>query len=556
MTTSLQNSIRVRYDADMPMLRPAALLATCALANAQEAVAPIAPQVLVETVGPDGWRARLGPTNLGVLLASAEGRALWEPAVAPFLGMWTSISGGPQAYRDASERLFGFRGVVRVAWGMNQQGEAAFAVVIDNDLQTDLRAVAADLRSVIEATTPGQWRPQIIAGEEVMVRERAGTFLSSPRVDGGQMSMLGGESDEPERAAGLRAWLNARPTTLTEPRPGSPAARVTIDLQRAMEFDADERQQPMMKALGLDALRRLVLTISAAGPHLQIGADVEIKGAPRGIVRAFMPPSAGISGLVSLLPDATSVTKVGRFDPRALVSSLLDLAEAELGSAREEAADRFGLELDDDLFAHATDELLVLGQPLRDFDRVREATWGLAWRLRDEAKFRAGFQKVTKQIKGFLSPSETVDVDGVELRRYGNLLRYDVWMAVGNGLWVLTAGRDAEEEATALLRKAASRQWSTVTTPPRGFDDLARYLPAGCNGVARADLAGIADMPIDWWLEAVPDLLPRDLRPQVDEDLAEDQREIVRAMLIANRLSVLRTATGTSDGTWRWRMFW
>ena len=108
----------------------------------------------------------------------------------------------------------------------------------------------------------------------------------------------------------------------------------------------------------------------------------------------------------------------------------------------------------------------------------------------------------------------------------------------------------------ALLREAASRQWSTVTTPPRGFDDLARYLPAGCNGVARADLAGIADMPIDWWLEAVPDLLPRDLRPQVDEDLAEDQREAVRAMLIANRLAVLRTATGTSDGTWRWRLFW
>ena len=540
----------------MALLRPAVFLATCALASAQEAVAPIAPQVLVETVGPDGWRARLGPTNLGVLLASAEGRALWEPAIAPFLGMWTSIAGGPQAYRDASERLFGFSGVVRVAWSMNQRGNSSFAVLVDSDRKTDLEAITADLRGVIDATMPGQWRPKVIAGEQVMVRERTGSFLSSPRVEGGQMSMLGGETDDPAQAAGLRAWLTARPTTLTGPRPGSPAARVTIDLQRAMELEADESLQPMMKVLGVDALRRLVLTVSAAGPHLQVGADVEIEGAPRGVVRAFMPPSAGISGLVSLLPEATSVTKVGRFDPKALVSSVLDLAEAEFGSARADAADRLGLELDDDLFAYATDELLVLGQPLRDFDRVREATWGLAWRLRDEAKFRAGFKKVTKQIKGFLSPAETIDVDGVELRRYGNLLRYDVWMAVGNGLWVVTAGRDAEEEATALLQKAAGKQWSPATTPPRGFGDLARYLPAGCNGVARADLAGITDMPIDWWLEAVPDLLPRDLRPQVDEDLAEDQREAVRAMLIANRLAVLRTATGTSDGTWRWRLFW
>ena len=538
------------------MLRLAVFIATCTLANAQDAVAPIAPQVLVETVGPDGWRTRLGPTNLGVLLASAEGRALWEPAVAPLLGMWTSIAGGPQAYRDASERLFGFSGVVRVAWSMNQRGNASFAVLVDSDRRTDLEAITADLRSVIDATMPGQWRPKVIAGEQVMVRERTGSFLSSPRVDGGQLSMLGGETDDPAQAAGLRAWLTARPTTLTEPRPGSPAARVTIDLQRAMELEADESLQPMMTVLGIDALRRLVLTVSAAGPHLQVGADVEIEGAPRGVVRAFMPPSVGISRLVSLLPGATSVTKVGRFDPRALVTSVLDLAEAEFGSAREDAADRLGLELDDDLFAHATDELLVLGQPLQDFDRVREATWGLAWRLRDEAKFRAGFQKVTKQIKGFLLPAETVAVDGVELRRYGNLLGYDVWMAVGNGLWVVTAGRDAEEEATALLQKAAGRQWSPVTTPPRDFDDLARYLPAGCNGVARADLAGIADMPIDWWLEAVPDLLPRDLRPQVDEDLAEDQREAVRALLIANRLAVLRTATGTSDGTWRWRLFW
>ncbi len=36
-----------------------------------------------DTVGPDGWRIRFAPTNLGSLLESEQGRALWQPGNAP-----------------------------------------------------------------------------------------------------------------------------------------------------------------------------------------------------------------------------------------------------------------------------------------------------------------------------------------------------------------------------------------------------------------------------------------------------------------------------------------
>ena len=530
----------------------------CSLLPAQDAAEPAPPQVVLETVGPDGWRARLGPTNLGALLASEGGRALWQPAVEPVLGMWAAIAGGPDAYRETSERLLGYGGSVRFAWRRSSDGMVSFAVVLDGDGRTDPAALAADLRRLVEVAAPGEWTKKVVAGREIEARLDATMFLSAPRVDGGQVWVLGGAPQGIGDAMGLRAWLAARPATLATPKPGSPAARVKVDLAQMIDVGAGvgAGERELLEAFGLDALRNLTLTVRAAGPHVQLGADVEVAGAPRGFVRAFMPPSQGISGLAALLPKTTAATKVGRFDPLALVNAVLDLADAQIRSGREDAAEFFGVDLADDLFSHATDELLVIGEPLQDFERIREATWGLAWRLKDDVKFRAGFLAVTKKLKGFLSPSETVDVDGVELRRYGNLLGYDVWMAVGNGLWVITAGRDAEEEATALLQKAAGDQWQPIATPPIGFDGLGRHLPAGCNGFARADLASIASMPIDWWLEAIPDLLPRELRPEVDEELADQEREAILALLVENRLSDLRTATGWSDGTWRWRLFW
>ena len=534
----------------------AALLATLACLPAQTDAAPIeplAPHVVLETVGPDGWRARLGPTNLGGLVASEEGRTLWRPLVQPMLDAWAGMLGSQAAYREACERIFGYRGVARFAWRRNSTGQASFAVVLDTDGRTDPAALAAEMRRLIELLVPGEWTTQVVARRDVELRSDAGMSLSAPRVDGVQLSILGGDPRAFGEAMGLRAWLTARPAT---PKPGSPAAQLHFNLKGLFATNGRGPDLTMLALFGLDSLRDLTLRVSAAGPHVQIGADILTDGPPRGLAKAMMSTSAGVSGLAALLPEQSSVAKVSRLDPHALAEGIFAAAEAEMEGTREDAADYFGLDLADDLFAHATDELLVLGSPLVDFDRASEATWALAWRLQDDAKFGASLQTVLKKTRGFLSGSETVDVDGVELRRYGNLLGYDLWIGVGNGLWVIAAGRDAEERATALLRQAKGKELASTPAPPRGFDDLRRYLPAGCNGFGHADLADITGIPADWWLMLLPELLPSELNSGFDDEVAEAQVEAMRAMLIEHHLGVLRTATGSADGAWRWRLFW
>ena len=537
----------------------AALLAASSCLPAQEdlePLQPLTPQVVLETVGPDGWRARLGPTNLGSLFASEDGRALWQPLVEPMLDAWAGMLGGEDAYRRASARIFDYGGVVRFAWRRSMEDVVSFAVVVDGDGRTDPASLAADLRRLIEALVPGEWSTAVVAGREVELRSDEGMSLSAPRVDGGQLSILGGDPSGLEEAMGVHAWLAARPATLATPKPGSPAAQLRFDLQGLFASNGRGPDQTMLALFGLDSLRDLTLRVSAAGPRVQIGADVTTDGPPRGLAKAMMPASTGVSGLAALLPEKTSAAKVARLDPHALVEGIFAAAEAELEGAREDAEEYFGLDLADDLFAHATDELLVLGSPLVDFDRASEATWALAWRLRDDAKFGDALRKVLKQTRGFLSGSETVDVDGVELRRYGNLIGYDLWIGVGNGLWVIAAGRDAEEQATALLRQAKGAALASTPAPPRGFDDLRRYLPAGCNGFSQADLADISGVPVDWWLMLLPELLPSELGSAVDDEQAEAQAEALRALLVEHHLGLVRTATGSADGTWRWRLYW
>ncbi|MGK0349998.1 MAG: hypothetical protein ACJAYX_000666 [Planctomycetota bacterium] len=160
------------------------------------------------------------------------------------------------------------------------------------------------------------------------------------------------------------------------------------------------------------------------------------------------------------------------------------------------------------------------------------------------------------KVKWLFSGSETVDVDGVELRRYGNMLGYDLWMAVGNGVFVIAAGRDAEEEATAVLQKAKGQTFAVTTELAAAHADLKRYLPPGLNGLAQADLASVLAIPSEWWLEALNDVLPFINGPQLDPDEAEEQQQRFHRLLQSNNLALVRSATGFADGRWHWRLFW
>ncbi len=538
-----------------------ALLCTQATAQATAAQQrpTTKPHVVIETVGLDGWRTRLGVTNVAAMLDSEEGRKVWQPRLEPLLSMWQMMGGDEGAFAAASKRIFSYGGTIRIAVVINAATAAHVAVMLEPDGHSDLKVIAADIKSLIERALPGEWKKETIGGKEYSLRGNIDA-ITAPVVEDGRLYLVAGATATIATGIGLTTHLLARPVTITTSKPTSPALRISLDMQPLLALNDHPDTIKMIEGFGLSQLRELSFAVRAAGPRVELDVSSSIDGAPRGAVKAFASDSQGVSGLSQLLPKKATVWKVGRFDCRALFNGCINAIAAGLGDTREEilaiANEECGTDVDGQLLANLSDEMLVVGSPFQNFDRFDEATWLVGFRVKDEAKFRDSFQAMTKSMKWLFSGSETVDADGVELRRYGNMFSYDAWMAVGNGVFVIAAGRDAEEEATALLQKAKGQTFTVLTELAASHQDLLRYLPPGLNGLTQANLGSVLAIPIEWWLDALNDLLPFMDVPQVNPHEAEEQQQRFHKLLEANSLRLVRSATGFADGRWHWRLFW
>lgn len=520
------------------------------------------PHVVIETVGLDGWRTRLGVTNVAAMLDSEEGRKVWQPRLEPLLGIWQMMVGDEATFAATSKRIFAYGGTIRIASFINPTSAAHVAIMLEPDGRTDLKAVGADIKALLEQSLPGEWTKKTIGGKEYSLRGTVDTVdtVTAPIVEDGRLYLVAGDTDTLVTGLGLVTHLLARPVTITTPKPTSPALRISLDMQALLALDDHPDTIKIIEGLGLSQLRELSFAVRAAGPRVELDVSSSIDGAPRGAVKAFASDSQGVSGLGQLLPKKTTTWKVGRFDCRALFNGCVDAIATGFGDTREEilaiANEECGTDVDGQLLANLSDEMVVVGSPLQNFDRLDEATWLVGFRVKGEAKFKKSFGAMMAKMKWLFSGSETVDVDGVELRRYGNMFSYDVWMAVGNGVFVIAAGRDAEEEATALLQKAKGQTLTVLAELAASHQDLLRYLPPGLNGLAQADLGSVLAIPSEWWVDVLNDVLPLLDGPQVAPDEAEEQQQRFHTLLEANNLELVRSATGFADGRWHWRLFW
>lgn len=533
---------------------------------------PVAPHIVVETVGPDGWRARLGPTNVGSMLASEEGRGYWQPMTGTLLDAWQQLVGDEVQFTAARDRLLAHRGTLRLAARFHQgrrtrEQAAAFALVVDDDGRTDLQALAADLQRLLERGIPGEWSAATGTAKPLQVRAVDEGAITAPFVDGGRLVLAGGHVDDLATGLALADWLAARPPTIGKPAPGSPALRIRFDLARLIADtsgrDADAEENAVLTALGFDSLGELQIDLAAAGPRLLLDTSLSFTSDERGLFGAFLPASVGVSSLARLLPERSSVYSVGRFDCHALATTILRVVDAGVRGggekdARAEAKEELGIDLLDELTAHMTDDVLIVGSPFEDYDRMFEATWAIAFGLADDVKFRAGLDKLLPNAKPFLSPAETVQVGDVPLRRYGNFAQYDLWIGAGNGIFVVAGGRDGEARATGLLQAAAQ---PTPAEPPAlpAFRDLERHLPPGLNGLSLGDLDAIAGIPTHWWLDVLTEILPLTIGgagPAMTEEEAEAAQERFRRLLGEHGLTQIRSATGFADRRFHWRLFW
>ncbi|MBM3962263.1 MAG: hypothetical protein FJ306_10240, partial [Planctomycetes bacterium] len=116
---------------------------------ATDAVA--APDLRITTLGPQGWRIRLGPTNVGLLLDSDAGRAVWGDYAKAMATAVGKVFATETDWLAAQQRFLDYDGTIHVAaWfdgnGGASSGLRAAWLVAEGDGHTDMTKLAADLR--------------------------------------------------------------------------------------------------------------------------------------------------------------------------------------------------------------------------------------------------------------------------------------------------------------------------------------------------------------------------------------------------------------------------
>jgi hypothetical protein len=549
-----------------------ASLWTASLPCQTESHAP-QPLVRIEAVGPDGWRLRFGPTNLGSLLESAQGRALWEPQLLPFLDFWGHLIGDEAAAKEARARIAGYGGRIRIGiWFGDGDLEKAWraAVVIEGDGRTDLAALAGDVQA-LQGRLEGEWRETEVGGQTVRCLHHRDEAMTAPLREEQHLLIVAAAGGALAETLAAGRTFAGRPDG-KPPLPTTPALTASVDMPLLMArlheqavANNDEDEWAVVEALGLGSLGETRFTLGTAGPRLQFELSQAFTSEKRGIFGAFCPATQGLSSLMGCVPGDSEAWKAGRFDWKALYASIeaaIVASGEDLDEMRGRMRESMGVDLANDLLAHTTDELLVLGSPFRDVDRPEDWGWAFAVRLTNEAAFAQSLETALKQANPMLSREATSEHGAAKLHRYGNMLGYDLWFATGHGLFAMGGGNGAEERLGQLFDAAARVAAAAKETPtpdpamPATFVELRRYLPPGLNGVASGEIGALTALPAELWGEFLSWILPFRLGRGAGVDSDPEEHERLRELLREHRLDVLHTATGCANGTFCWRLYW
>jgi hypothetical protein len=531
-------------------------VALAPLAAQTAAAAPsAAPHITVETVGPEGWRARLGPTNLGSLLASAQARELWEPISDQWFESWQRATGGGEGFAAARGRLLGYAGRVRVETWIGERGPERMAMVLESDGRIDMKALAADLRTL--ATPAGaEWGVTEHGSEKVDTLAMGDSRTSAPLLAGehvvvaiAPVAEFGATLDHARR---LAAAATGKP-----PLPTTPALQIDVDIAalvaKAKEFGRGDAEEAI-EVLGYASLARVQASIATAGPHVTGELAMRFAPTPAGLLAAFYPPVDTLPTLARGVAADDTSWRVGPFDFDALYAAILKFA-VELGSEdpREEMKAELGIDLGPDLIAHMATETLFVSPAFEALDRPDDFTWALAIKLRNAKAFSSSLDTLLEKAKPMLTRSETTPIEGVDCHRYGNMMNYPLWVAVGHDTFFLAGGRDAEARLGIVIGAVKAGAEAPAKAADAAFADLARHLPPGLNAKARMDLGGLFGLPRMIWGELLGEVLPGEFG---NPTWTEEDQERVHELLRKNNLLLLRSASGYANSTWRWRVFW
>jgi hypothetical protein len=531
-----------------------------------------APHVRVTALGPQGWRLRLGPTNLGVLLDGEPARAVWRPLLAGFGDDVASLL-GDQA-EAARQRFFGYEGAIHVDLWFDDvdvdNGLRAMSIVAEGDGRTDMARLAADLH-LLQEVTPAVWDEAIVAGERMRVRAANAASMCEARIVNGCLVVAVTRSateslDALYAAAAARAGAaNFDRTTAAKRPPLVVDVAPPLAFARMMGLGADDDR---LRPLGLDGVQGVTLTLSSAGPRVQCEAAVRFSGAPAGLMAALMPARAALPRLARALPAAAPTFRVGHFGFGALWDAIVAFAAAETRKSpaafTDEAKAELGVDLGAEFFRLLADEVLMTTQPVEDPERPAKATWAMAIAVQDGPAFQRGLKALVDGVKPHLTRQETTTLAGVPCNRYGNVLAYPLWLGSSARAFYLAGGSDAAGELAQLIAAVEAAPADDATPAvAAALAGLQRALPAGHSGAARYDLqhgslvydaiyGAVTESIFSLWLG----VRRNDEDAIAAREAHDEAKDAWLERLRAHDLATLRTATGFADGTWRFRLYW
>lgn len=521
-----------------------AVALSAALAMGQTAAVE-RPVFEVTTVGPAGWRARLGPTNVGSLLASATGERLWQPLLESVRKL---LADNQAVDADLLAKWRDYHGQVWIAVWSDPFGRTTptVAVVLHGDGKSDLAALAKDAARVLGMDLQA---PMRLCGP-VQGDDRVGFYLTS--------------------AAEVDAALVTYQSFAERPRaplpPQGPALAASLDLAQlvAAATSADRpSEQRGSDALGLPSLQRLGMAIRAAGPQVHVSTDLQFATEPLGVFAGMFPTATKLPNLFHLLPPEARLWRATHFDLATLATAGIEAFAAyeqmTTTEVRTRLRDDLGFDLEQDLLAHLGTEVLFATVPEADAtdddewapDRIN---WTLSWRLRDAAAFTAGWQKLLESAKPNVTNAATIDVDGATAHRCNTIFLYDIWWSTANGMLTLAGGRDAETLITEQLTRQKQPP-PADPTPPAALTALSRHFPTGTYGLGSSDIRWLGLAPVGLWSLFLDDflLLRNPSQPFLDPEL---DRDTLLDLLQVHHLDRTHLAVGRLANTFSYHLYW
>jgi hypothetical protein len=339
--------------------------------------------------GPTRFGQRMAKTKLYAMTQSKPFQELWAPLQAQLDAAMEANKGNlPIEPKVLLERVLAYGGRVHGALWMDLkdlEGEGPRGwgyLIVEPDGTTDLVAMCKELEKAVLEDKDARSRQLQLGGGEWLVGGKDAMWVSLPRMVGDRAVMLmGGEANQAELAALFEPSKEPPAKDATE-NASAPALHATFDAGWLMNMVAEQMEasgqapfdiKDVMKALGAEGLGRVELRIREDGQHVDIAAEVEVAGEPRGMRAMMYPDSNKPPALLGLVPRQSATfgaipMVVRELEP--MVKEIMKLLPQEMtwDDVEVMVEAQVGVRLGQDVLAHFGDELLWIGSPPKPKD--------------------------------------------------------------------------------------------------------------------------------------------------------------------------------------------